>query len=259
MSATVHFDGKLVAGTMALESPVGGCAGSQDGTVGMNYRRTQDGSVRQWGDVSADGGKIGAPSFDLTYKPSHQRWSRAASTTPTASPVMAEGASGSGDSVTTSDDAPADAVLAAIAKASHDPLEIRDKDGVVCTRRRRPTQNKQGNVWLSVRVSATEWITKLSQVDEQDLIEPPFALFAYIEVYKRSALEIYDVDLAAQPGTLAVTLTPALRTLCASFPSLHAVRPDELQEKPSFGDANTQPPAPRPTNLAIGTPTADGR
>lgn len=173
--------------------------------------------------------------------------------------VTAEGTSGSGETLTYSDDAPADAVLAAIAKANQDPLEIRDKDGAVCTRRRRPTQNKPSNVVLSVRVSATEWITKLTQVDEENLIEAPFDQFANIvDVYKRSALDIFDAEIAAQPGTLASTLTPALRTLCASFPSIYAVRADELQARPTFGDTNTQPPAPRPSNLAIGTPVVDG-
>lgn len=69
--ATVQFDGKLVAGTMTLEgSWVDVLGPGKDGTVRMNYRRNQDGSVRQWGDVSQDGGKTWTPSFDLTYKPS---------------------------------------------------------------------------------------------------------------------------------------------------------------------------------------------
>lgn len=173
--------------------------------------------------------------------------------------VTADGTTGTGKHLRYTDDAPADAVLAAIANADGDPLEISDDHGLVCIRVRRPTQPKQGNVRLSVRISATEWITRLTEVDEENLIDAPFDQFAnIIDVYKRSPLEIYDVELAAQPGTLATTLTPALRTICAAFPSIYAMRADQLTAKPNFGDTNTQPPSPRPTPLAIATPTVDG-
>lgn len=42
----------------------------KDGVVRMNYCRNPDGSVRQWGEVTQDGGKSWSPSFDFTYKPS---------------------------------------------------------------------------------------------------------------------------------------------------------------------------------------------
>jgi len=70
--ATVQFDGKRVGDTMTLEGFWPDVLGpGQDGTVRMSYRRNPDGSVRQWGEVTKDGGKTWAPSFDLTYKPSH--------------------------------------------------------------------------------------------------------------------------------------------------------------------------------------------
>jgi hypothetical protein len=34
----------------------------------MRYRRNPDGSVRQWGEVTRDGGKSWAAAFDFTYE-----------------------------------------------------------------------------------------------------------------------------------------------------------------------------------------------
>jgi len=69
--ATVEFDGGLAGDTMTI---VGFwpnvIAPGKDGVVRMNYRRNPDGSVRQWGEVTQDGGKSWSPSFDFTYKPS---------------------------------------------------------------------------------------------------------------------------------------------------------------------------------------------
>lgn len=41
----------------------------QDATVRMTYTRSADGSVRQLGEATTDGGKTWQPSFDFTYRP----------------------------------------------------------------------------------------------------------------------------------------------------------------------------------------------
>lgn len=42
----------------------------QDALVRMTYTPSPDGSVRQFGEASTDGGKTWAPNFDFTYRPS---------------------------------------------------------------------------------------------------------------------------------------------------------------------------------------------
>lgn len=69
--ATVMFDGGMVGGAMTIDGNWANVvAPGKDGVVRMRYRRNPDGSVRQWGEVTQDGGKSWSPSFDLTYKPS---------------------------------------------------------------------------------------------------------------------------------------------------------------------------------------------
>jgi len=68
--ATVLFDGAFANGAMALDGAWANViAPGKDGVVRMRYRRNPDGTVRQWGEVTQDGGKSWLPSFDLTYKP----------------------------------------------------------------------------------------------------------------------------------------------------------------------------------------------
>ena len=69
--ATVQFEGGLSGDTMSIVGLWANViAPGKDGVVRMNYRRNPDGSVRQWGEVTQDGGKSWSPSFDFTYKPS---------------------------------------------------------------------------------------------------------------------------------------------------------------------------------------------
>ena len=68
--ATVLFTGGLVSDTMAIDGEWPNFLGpGKDALVRMRYRRNPDGSVRQWGEVTQDGGKSWSPSFDFTYKP----------------------------------------------------------------------------------------------------------------------------------------------------------------------------------------------
>jgi len=68
--STVEFDGGLTGDTMTITGNWPDViAPGKDGVVRMNYRRNPDGSVRQWGEVTQDGGKSWSPSFDFTYKP----------------------------------------------------------------------------------------------------------------------------------------------------------------------------------------------
>jgi hypothetical protein len=39
----------------------------------MSYSQNADGSVRQFGEQSTDGGKTWSPSFDFTYRPSKRK------------------------------------------------------------------------------------------------------------------------------------------------------------------------------------------
>jgi hypothetical protein len=69
--ATVMFDGRMIGDAMTIDGNWANVvAPGKDGVVRMRYRRNPDGSVRQWGEVTQDGGKSWSPSFDLTYKPS---------------------------------------------------------------------------------------------------------------------------------------------------------------------------------------------
>ena len=65
----VEFDGGLVDGKMILIGYWRGVAGpGKDGWVRMIYTPNADGSVRQAGEQSMDGGKTWSPSFDFTYR-----------------------------------------------------------------------------------------------------------------------------------------------------------------------------------------------
>lgn len=63
------FDGKamVLTGVWPHSLPDG-----SDGLVRMSYIKGDDGSVRQFGEISADGGKTWQPSFDFTYKRSKE-------------------------------------------------------------------------------------------------------------------------------------------------------------------------------------------
>jgi hypothetical protein len=49
-----------------------------DGFVRITYRKQPDGSVRQVGIISTDGGATFQPSFDLTYRPSRSTGAQSA-------------------------------------------------------------------------------------------------------------------------------------------------------------------------------------
>jgi hypothetical protein len=63
----VEFKGGWTGKAMVLEGawPQGG----KPATVRMTYSKNPDGSVRQMGEQSTDGGRTWAPSFDFTYRP----------------------------------------------------------------------------------------------------------------------------------------------------------------------------------------------
>jgi hypothetical protein len=66
----VDFDGGLVEGQMILTGlwrDFNGTGG--DALVRMSYSRGADGSVRQFGEQSADQGRTWTAAFDLTYRP----------------------------------------------------------------------------------------------------------------------------------------------------------------------------------------------
>ena len=66
---TVRFEGGAVDGKMVLTgywADIGGPG--RDGLVRMTYTRQDDGSVRQFGEVSSDHGLTWAPSFDFIYR-----------------------------------------------------------------------------------------------------------------------------------------------------------------------------------------------
>lgn len=68
---TVHFEGGFANDTMTIEGLWANViAPGKDGVVRMNYRRNRDGSVRQWGEVTQDGGRTWTTSFDFTYRKS---------------------------------------------------------------------------------------------------------------------------------------------------------------------------------------------
>lgn len=68
--ARVLFDGAVEGQAMVLTGLWRGAANGKDGIVRMTYTREPGGGVRQHGEVSTDGGKSWAPSFDLLYTPS---------------------------------------------------------------------------------------------------------------------------------------------------------------------------------------------
>ena len=66
----VEFRGGLEDGAMVLTGTWPGAAGpGSRPLVKMRYTRAADGSVRQQGAQSLDGGTTWNPSFDLTYRP----------------------------------------------------------------------------------------------------------------------------------------------------------------------------------------------
>jgi len=70
-NARVHFVGGLTGGKMVLTGDWKSVNGpGQDAIVRMSYSRNADGSVRQFGETSADFGMTWQASFDFTYKPS---------------------------------------------------------------------------------------------------------------------------------------------------------------------------------------------
>lgn len=67
--ARVDFIGGWNGKAMVLEGLWSDVLGpSKDALVRMTYSKAGDGSVRQLGEASQDGGKTWAPSFDLTYR-----------------------------------------------------------------------------------------------------------------------------------------------------------------------------------------------
>jgi len=68
--ARVEFTGGLVGEAMVITgSWPGAVTPGRDALVRMTYTRGPDGSVRQFGEASTDGGKTWAVNFDFTYRP----------------------------------------------------------------------------------------------------------------------------------------------------------------------------------------------
>jgi hypothetical protein len=66
----VEFTGGHNGTAMVLTGNWRGAGGpGQDSLTRMTYTKSADGSVRQLGEASTDGGKTWGPSFDFTYKP----------------------------------------------------------------------------------------------------------------------------------------------------------------------------------------------
>ena len=66
----VEFTGGWTGQAMVLTGEwVGAVTPGQPARVRMTYTRAGDGSVRQFGEASQDGGKTWAPNFDFTYRP----------------------------------------------------------------------------------------------------------------------------------------------------------------------------------------------
>ena len=73
----VEFDGNMVDGKMVLTGDWKGANGpGKDALTRMTYSPGADGSVRQLGEQSTDGGKTWSPSFDFTYRRSVSKPSR---------------------------------------------------------------------------------------------------------------------------------------------------------------------------------------
>lgn len=67
----VEFDGGSLNGGMVLTGYWQGVGGAgKDGLVRMTYTRREDGSVRQFGEVSYDHGVSWEANFDFIYRPS---------------------------------------------------------------------------------------------------------------------------------------------------------------------------------------------
>ena len=67
--ARVEFSGGWHDEAMILEGMWNDVLGpGRDALVRMTYTKSEDGSVRQLGEASEDGGKTWAPSFDFTYR-----------------------------------------------------------------------------------------------------------------------------------------------------------------------------------------------
>ena len=69
-NSRVDFTGGLVDGKMVLTGDWKGVLGpGKDALIRMTYSKNADGSVRQHGEQSTDGGKSWSTNFDFTYHP----------------------------------------------------------------------------------------------------------------------------------------------------------------------------------------------
>lgn len=69
--ARVEFTGGWNGVAMVITGDwPGAVTPGQDALVRMTYTHNPDGSVRQFGEASTDGGKTWTPNFDFTYRPS---------------------------------------------------------------------------------------------------------------------------------------------------------------------------------------------
>ena len=69
-NARVDFTGGLVDGKMVLTGDWKGVLGpGKDALIRMTYSKNADGTVRQHGEQSTDGGKSWSTNFDFTYHP----------------------------------------------------------------------------------------------------------------------------------------------------------------------------------------------
>lgn len=69
-NSRVEFEGGLVDGKMVLTGFWKGVNGpGKDALIRMTYSKNADGSVRQHGEQSTDGGKSWSTNFDFTYHP----------------------------------------------------------------------------------------------------------------------------------------------------------------------------------------------
>jgi hypothetical protein len=70
-NSRVEFEGALVGKAMVMTGNwSGGGPKGEDALTRMSYTPDADGSVRQFGEQSTDGGKSWAPAFDFTYRKS---------------------------------------------------------------------------------------------------------------------------------------------------------------------------------------------
>jgi hypothetical protein len=69
-NSRVDFAGALVDGKMVLTGEWKGVLGpGKDALIRMTYSKNADGTVRQHGEQSTDGGKSWSTNFDFTYRP----------------------------------------------------------------------------------------------------------------------------------------------------------------------------------------------